>query len=190
MRLMILWFFLILPLPILYSQETIAELFSKKMSPTPELIKEWRSKSKIDENYDFVKYIVRDDILFSKIDAISNRIFSKKSKRYGPKTNSTVEIIKVKEILYIMLYFNPFYRFERPRYPMPQPAGFVNYKGRIYELIFWNKDPGLFTPTKYKKRIIYKKDKNDLHIHFDSPEIYLQIKGNEVKEISRDTIIK
>lgn len=181
---------LIFSLFILYSQETIAELFSSKMTPTPELIKEWKSRSKIDETYNFVKYKIENKVLFSKIAEITDKIFSEKSKYYGSKTNPNMEMIKVKGVLYIMLYFDPFHQFEQPLYPMPQSAGFVCYKGRTYELIFWDKDTLLFTPTKDIKRVVYKKDKNDLYVRFDSPEIYLQIKGNDVEEISWDTVIK
>ena len=73
---------------------------------------------------------------------------------------------------------------------MPQPAGFAYYERRTYELTFWSSDAELFTPTKEIKKVIYKKDKNDLYIHFESIIIYLQIKGDEVKEVSDEMIIK
>jgi len=182
--------FVTLPLFILYSKETVKEVFYKKLDVTPELIKEWKVKSQIDESYDFVRYKIKNETLFSQIAEISNKVFSKESKRYGPKSIPKMEVIEIKGIIYIMLYYNPFQYFEQPCYSMSQPAGFVTYKGRNYELTFWSSDTVLFSPTKRIKRVLYKKNKRDLYVHFESPEVYIQIKGNEVKEISGDTIIR
>ena len=190
MKRLILMTFLIFSLIETYSQETVMELFLKQSTPSPELIKKWREKSQIDESYNFVKYRIKDKDLFSQIAEISNKIFAEKSKRYTSKTCPRINIIKIKGLTYIKVSFNPFYKFIQPRYPMPQPAGFVYYEGRTYELTFWSPDTSLFSPTKEIKRVIYKKDKRDLYIHFESPEVYIQIKGNEVKEISGDTIIR
>lgn len=173
-----------------YSQETVMNLFSQQRSPSPELIKEWREKSKVDESYNFVKYTIKDKELFSKIAEISNKIFSEKSKRYTSKSSPKMDIIKHKGLTYIRISFNPFYKFIQPRYPMSQPAGFVYYEGRLYELTFWSTDTVLFSPTKVIKKVIYRKNQNDSYIHFESIMIYLEIKGNEVKEIRGNTVIK
>ena len=189
MKRSILILFLIFSLFEVCSQETVRELFLKQRTPSPELIKQWRSKSKIDESYNFVKYKINDKDLFSKIARISNKIFAEKSKRYTSKSSPKIDMVKKNGLTYIRISFNPFHKFIQPRYPMPQPAGFAYYERRTYELTFWSSDAELFTPTKEIKKVIYKKDKNDLYIHFESIIIYLQIKGDEVKEVSDEMII-
>ena len=76
MKRSILILFLIFSLFEVCSQETVRELFLKQRTPSPELIKQWRSKSKIDESYNFVKYKMNDKDLFSKKARISNKIFA------------------------------------------------------------------------------------------------------------------
>lgn len=176
------------------SQETVDNYFTKPMRLSPEQFKELKEKFKTDVSYDFVKYKIVNENLFSKISDISIKSIKKElSKRESYKGGVSISylkmyIIKVKGIIYFCVTYNPYSRLKYPLYSMPQPAGFTIYKGITYELIFGDSIPTLFTPTKEIKTVVEKKD--DIYVHFESAEIYLQIKGHDVKEINRDTLIK
>ena len=178
----------------IYSQETIGYLFFERTKITPELIKYRKEKSRTTESYEFIKYKINNEILFNKISEASiNSINRELSNRHSNKTSITnlkMYVIKIKDVIYLKISYNPYVKFSQPIFPMKQPAGFVNYKGKVYELIFWDSDNTLFTPTKEIKKITYKKDKDERYVLFENAEVYFQVKGNAVKKINEDTIIK
>jgi len=197
MKLAEIMFFLIFFNVVSYSQETIEGCFFKHMDLTPELIQKLRARPETDISYNFVKYKIVDENLFKKIADVSIKSMEKElSKRKRYKDGVTIShlriyIIKLKGLTYLCVEYNPYAKFSRPDYDMmKQPAGFTNYRGVIYELVFWNSAPQLFLQTKQFKRIVYKESPNIYKMHFESGVVYLQIKDNEVKVISGDTIIK
>ena len=186
-------FFLILFFTVSYSQETVRDYFFKQMDLTPELIKKLRSRPKTDISYNFVKYKIKNETLFNKIAEVSiNSIKKELSKRKKYKDGVSISflkmyVIKIKGIIYLCVEYNPYAKYRRPNFPMKQSAGFTSYRGVTYELRFWDLVPTLFEPTKQFRRIVYKN--NVPTMHFESAEIYLQIKGNDVKEVGGEMII-
>lgn len=194
MKRLILILFLLVSFGIINSRETVGSLFLDRMKLTPELIKERKGKSKVNESYNFVKYQIKDKPLFDKIvdislNSLDNKILNKGLNSVS-KLKPSISIIKKGGIIYLLFSYSTNPQFNQPIFPMQQVAGLLYYRGWTYQLIFFDSDTTLFTPTKEMKKIIYKKYPTEPTPRYSAYQIYLQIKGNNVEEINWDTVIK